>query len=67
MSLTGSGEGEKGSALLMWNVQTIQSTGVWAGAGWQPFKKTCRYDALPCVSEGKHRLIHAVTGFFILP
>lgn len=73
MSLTGSEGGKgRGSALLMWSVQTIQSVCVWRGerergwarTEWQPFRKVCRYDARSCGSINIRRLIN--NGFLSL-
>lgn len=73
MSLTGSEGGKgRGSALLMWSVQTIQSVcgeerereRGWARTEWQPFRKVCRYDARSCRSINIRRLIN--NGFLSL-
>lgn len=71
MSLTGSEGGKgRGSALLMWSVQTIQSVCVWerergwARTEWQPFRKVRRYDARSCGSINMRRLIN--NGFLSL-
>ena len=64
----GGREGERGSALLMWNMQTIQSTRVLAGTGWQPFEKkhTVGMILIPVHHKAVHQLIFAVLSFLIL-